>query len=65
MAKKVGHLKEDASVSVTVHRAEAATAESKIQSMQKQLDRAIARVSRAQDELDDLLALPPIYEPSH
>jgi hypothetical protein len=65
LAKEVVHQKDHARVSVTVHSDKAASAESNIRSMQKQLDRQIDRVSRAQDELDHLLSFPPIYEPTH
>ena len=52
-------------VDVKKHGGEAAAAEAKIKNTQLKLNMAIEKVSRARDELDDILALPPLYEPSY
>jgi hypothetical protein len=65
LQKQVEESKGAAQVDAERYNTQAATASSEIQRMKEQLDRAIGRVSRAQDELDIILSLSPIEEPSH
>ncbi|KAH8645552.1 hypothetical protein BGZ61DRAFT_542705, partial [Ilyonectria robusta] len=65
MAEKVSAQKNVASVDITKHGEQSASAERKIGVMKKQLDAARERVDKAQDELEYLLSLPPIEEPSY
>jgi hypothetical protein len=65
MTKAVGEQKEAAGVDVVKHGDQTAAAESKIKNMKKKLDNAFDRVSRAQDELDAIVSLLPIREPSY
>ena len=64
MVGKVSAQKDVASDDITKYRSQRASAEKNIGEMKKQLDGARKSASRAQDELDHLLSLPPIEEPS-
>jgi hypothetical protein len=65
MAKEVGKEKDAAGVDVIKHSGQAAAAESSIKEMKQKLNEARSRVSRAQDELDSILDLPPLREPTY
>ncbi|KAF4454852.1 hypothetical protein F53441_2722 [Fusarium austroafricanum] len=65
MAQRVSEEESLASADVTKHSEKRTSAENKIREMKKQLGSARERVDRAQDELDAVLSLPPIEEPSY
>jgi hypothetical protein len=65
MQQQVEKSIDDTEVAAETFNTQASVADLEIQRMKTQLDRAVNRVSRAQDELDGILSLPPIQEPSY